>query len=55
MAKSKSIELALAKKEDLYSIENFVFVINTGLGISIENHHSLESIRKHLALAYNVT
>jgi hypothetical protein len=54
IAKSKSIEISLSRNEDIYSIENFVNVINTGLSTNIENPISIDSIRRYLALAYCV-
>ena len=54
IAKSNSIELALSKNEDIYSIDNFVVVINTGLNTKMENPISIDSIRKYLVLAYDV-
>jgi hypothetical protein len=44
----------LSKNEDIYSIDNFVVVINTGLNTKMENPISMDSIRKYLVLAYDV-
>jgi hypothetical protein len=54
IAKSNSIELALSNNEDIYSIDNFVVVINTGLSTNMENPISIDSIRRYLAIAYDV-
>lgn len=53
IAKSHSIQLALERNEDFYSVENFVYVVNTGLNSNLDANSSLDSARRFLATAYN--
>lgn len=53
IAKSNSIEIALSRNEDFYSIENFVHVINTGLRTDLSSNTSLDGARRFLATVYN--
>jgi hypothetical protein len=53
VAKSNSIEISLGKKEDFYSTQNFIYVINTGLALDLSHSSSLNQIREFLAQAYN--
>lgn len=53
IAKSNSIEFSLNNGEDFYSLESFVFVINTGLTENLSEKSSINQIRQFLARAYN--
>ncbi len=54
VSKSNSIEISLSNREDFYTTENFVFVINTGLSTNLSNNANLQEIRSFLARAYNI-
>lgn len=53
VSKSNSIEVSLSNKEDFYSTENFVFVLNSGLSANLSNNSNLKEIRGFLAREYN--
>lgn len=55
IAKSESIEISLKNGESLYTIPNFIFVINTGLNSNIPQNLNLSQIRIEINKIYNST
>ena len=53
LAKSRSIEDSLKNGEMLYSVPNFVHVINTGLGLSLSTGIDFNTIRRSINNYYN--
>jgi len=53
LAKSESIESSINKGEALYTIPNFIFVINTGLSAELSQSLDLKQIRIKINKIYN--
>lgn len=53
VAKSNSVEISINNKEDFYSTENLVYVINAGLKKGLSSSSNLKEIRQFLAKEYN--
>lgn len=53
IAKSNSIEQSIRRNEEFYSIENFIYVVNTGTNSNLDSETTLDVARKYLATAYN--
>ena len=53
VSKSESIEQSLAKNEPIYSKEDFLFVLEIGLKVKLNNSISFQEIRGELMTIYN--
>jgi hypothetical protein len=53
IAKSNSIEQSISRNEEFYSIENFIYIVNTGINSNLDSETTLDVVRKYLATAYN--
>ena len=53
IAKFNSIQVSIRQNDDFYSIENFIFVLNTGLSEELPKNSSSTDIEKFLAISYN--
>lgn len=53
LAKSKSIEKSISQGGFFYRKESFIFVINTGLTVKLDQDLSFINIRRELASIYN--
>lgn len=53
LAKSRSIEESLKLGEMFYTVPNFMYVINTGLGLSLPMHLDFNKIRQEINHYYN--
>ncbi|MFH1824401.1 MAG: hypothetical protein ABH873_04150 [Candidatus Firestonebacteria bacterium] len=53
VSKSESIEQSLAKNEPIYSKEDFLFVLESGLKVKLSNSINFQEIRDELMTIYN--
>lgn len=53
LAKSESVEDSLNKGEFFYSKPQFIYVVNEGLSLSLDNSENFDSIRHEINKAYN--
>ena len=53
LAKSESVEDSLNKGEFFYSKPQFIYVVNEGLSLSLENSENFDAIRHKINKAYN--